>query len=200
MQGTTLGSMTGAADVSGMDDSMLLSMLARAAQEGVSVSYRVGVRPYPLKDKQIGNNLSRSLFNTTAGGVSAAGSASWFAHVSSGGEKGAAVLATLKGAAVKVRPAILSVEMADEDTDFGVALDQSSGTALFVVSIRRQAGLRILPTHACSSAEVDLPTTQVQLHSSHRQAAFINVQQAACWQHAVSCRSSTLDVHCEAES
>eukprot|EP00775_Hariotina_reticulata_P013181 gene13181-13312_t len=137
MHGAAFGSVTGAADVSGMDDSMLLSILARAAQEGGSASYRVGVRPCPLKEKQIGNNLSRSLFNTTAGGVSAAGSASWFAHVSSGGEKGAAVLATLKGAAVKVRPAILMVDVADEDADFGAAVDQGTGAAHFVVDLWR---------------------------------------------------------------
>lgn len=110
------------------DDSVLLTVLAQAAQAGSSSSYRVGVRAMPLADEQIGRKVGQSGDGSSqapslTGGAAAAGFAS--------------LLATLGGkVANKLRPAVMVVDVLEQDLagEGAAGLASAMSGVQFVVS------------------------------------------------------------------
>jgi hypothetical protein len=105
---------TGAAD----DDSVLLSLLGQAAQEGGDATYRVGVRSVPVADGQIGwqrtkEGSGKNSSSLPGGAAAAAGSAT--GGGSSAGVEG--LWASMVGgkSVVKTHAAVMAVSVVEQD-------------------------------------------------------------------------------------
>lgn len=111
MNGTSKGS--GSAD---KGDAALLSILAQAAQAGLCSSYRVGVRTVPITDDQIGKDTDQDAGSNQQGPDTGAGNQGY-----------SSLLSALHSRTSKLRPAVLSVEVMDQDL---TAIDADGRSAI----------------------------------------------------------------------
>jgi hypothetical protein len=145
---------TAAAD----DDSVLLTLLGQAAQEGGDATYRVGVRSVPVADDQIGKQ-GPGKSSTLAGGTAAA-AASAAGGSSSAGAEG--LLASVIGgkSAMKLHAGVMAVSVVEQD----LSSNSSSAADNVQFEVRREA----LQRGACRNfSRCTLGPSDVPLLTAH---------------------------------